>query len=209
VWFNRVDDLTAPMLSMMNVRYAMVKESDDVPDGWREVARERGLAKLLENAHALPRAFVPRHVRLGTPHALVIPEMRGESDFGERAWIESNSSPHEEENGPGVATPVEAGAPLRNEWSTVFSRSGWVVISQTNLRGWRAYVDGRPLSVARANHAFIAVYVPKGRHTLRLAFRPRSFVVGRNVSVITLLAIALIAFVQRRRTIGLSSSSRA
>ena len=29
--------------------------------------------------------FVPRHVRLGWPRELVLPEMRSETDFGERA----------------------------------------------------------------------------------------------------------------------------
>jgi hypothetical protein len=201
IWFNRVDDLSAPMLSMMNVRYALVKESDDdIPSGWRELAREPGVAKLLENSRALPHAFVPRHVRLGMPAELVLPEMRSESDFGERAWIDApNTPPHDEANGPGIATTHEA----------MMQRDGWVVVSNAALDGWRASIDGRPAKIARANHAFLAVHVPKGRHALRFAFRPRSFVIGRAVSAITLLVMVVIAFVQRRRTIGLTGSSRA
>lgn len=193
VWFNRVDDLTRPMLSMMNVRYAMAKESDDVPDGWREIARQPGVIKLLENDHALPRAYVPRHVRLGTPRELLLPEMRGETDFGERSWIDSRDTPpREQENGPGVV----------NGEIVTMERDGWVVISQAAWRGWRAAVDGRSAHVARANHAFLAVHVPAGRHTLRLTFRPRSFVIGRTVTLISLLVTTVIVFVHRRRTIA-------
>jgi hypothetical protein len=176
IWFNRVDDLGAPMLSMMNVRWML---NDD--------------GRLIENPHALPRAFVPRHVRLGWPRELVLPEMRSETDFGERAWIESPSlggAPEEVENGPGA---VAAGV-------ATMERDGWVVVSQANWRGWRAWVDGRRTTVVPANHAFLAVYVPRGRHTLRLAFRSQSFVVGRAVTAGTLLLLCtVIILVHRRR----------
>jgi uncharacterized membrane protein YfhO len=78
-------------------------------------------------------------------------------------------------------------------------RDGWVVISQANWRGWRAYIDGRRASLFPANHAFLSVYVPKGRHTLRLSFRPKSFVVGRAATAGTLLLLAVIILVHRRR----------
>ena len=64
VWFNRIDDLTRPFLSFLNVRFAVVWGSYPFPDGWRVFSEQRG-AKLLENTRVLPRAFVPRHVRLG------------------------------------------------------------------------------------------------------------------------------------------------
>lgn len=193
IWFNRIDDLSAPMLSMLNVRYAIVKESDDdIPAGWREAAREPGVAKLVENERVLPRMFVPRNVRVGTPAELVIPEMRGETDFGERAWIDvPGVSAHEEVNGPGSCEESQRGVA-----TVLMQRPGWVVISNAALRGWRAYVDDKRSHIARANHAFIAVHVPEGRHTLRLEFLPRSFVVGRAISVITLLLIG-IAVVRR------------
>jgi hypothetical protein len=184
IWFNRVDDLTAPMLSMLNVRWAIVNEHDAVPDGWH-VAR----AGLLENSRVLPRAFVPRHVHLATPTALVLPEMKAETDFGERAWIETDGPPREEANGPGVMAGGVA----------IMQNDGFVVISQAAWRGWRAYVDGRRATVFTANHAFLAVHLPRGRHTLRLKFLPPSFVVGRAISGLALLLATVLILVQRRR----------
>lgn len=185
IWFNRVDDLGAPMLSMMNVRWLL---NDD--------------GRLIENPRALPRAFVPRHVRLNWPRELVLAEMRSETDFGERAWIDTRSpggAAEEVENGPGVVTAGVA----------TMERDGWVVVSQANWRGWRAWVDGRRATVVPANHAFLAVHVPRGRHTLRLAFRSQSFVVGRAVTAGTLLVLCtVIILVHRRRgTIALPDES--
>lgn len=59
VWFNRVDDLTAPFLSIMNVRYAIVGTTDPTPRGWRDAGPLVAGARLLENTTALPRAFAP------------------------------------------------------------------------------------------------------------------------------------------------------
>jgi len=56
VWFNRVDNLSAPLLSVMNVRYAIVAPKDPTPTGWRDAGPLPG-ARLIENLHAMPRAF--------------------------------------------------------------------------------------------------------------------------------------------------------
>src|SRR5260221_8211859 len=191
IWFNRVDALTAPMLSMMNVRWALTPEA---PVGWRMA--QPGLA---ENLRVLPRAFVPRRVRLGTSPGLVLSEMRVETDFGERAWIETYDIAHETANGPGTVS---------NGVVTMQGDGGWVVISQAAWRGWRAYVDGQPARVFRADHAFLSVFVPAGRHTLRLAFLPRSFAVGRALTGVTVLLMTVLIFVHRwRGTIARSDES--
>ncbi|HEX3890428.1 MAG TPA: hypothetical protein VHX90_06205 [Verrucomicrobiae bacterium] len=66
-----------------------------------------------------------------------------------------------------------------------------VVIAQTFYEPWRAYIDGRPAKVMRANYAFQAVAIPAGRHGLKLAYEDRRFYCGAVVSLATLLACAL------------------
>jgi hypothetical protein len=59
VWFNRVDDLSAPMLSRMNVRFAIVKPAAPLPAGW--IRRGSfGRYDIAENSRAFPRAFLIR-----------------------------------------------------------------------------------------------------------------------------------------------------
>ena len=45
-----------------------------------------------------------------------------------------------------------------------------VVISQTHYPAWKAYVDGQPARIWRANYAFQAVEVPAGRHQIQLVY---------------------------------------
>jgi hypothetical protein len=58
-----------------------------------------------------------------------------------------------------------------------------VVVAQTWYHNWRAYVDGRPAHLLRANYAFQAIQVPAGRHYIRLAYEDLAFQFGAAVSI--------------------------
>jgi hypothetical protein len=63
------------------------------------------------------------------------------------------------------------------------SEPSLVVVAQTYYHNWRAYVDGRPAPLLRANHAFQAIQVPAGRHHVRLAYEDLAFQFGAAVSI--------------------------
>jgi len=65
-----------------------------------------------------------------------------------------------------------------------------VVISQSHYPAWRAYVDGRPATIWRANYAFQALQVPAGRHQVQLIYQDRAFLTGAVLSGLGLLACA-------------------
>jgi hypothetical protein len=65
-----------------------------------------------------------------------------------------------------------------------------VVISQTHYPAWKAYVDGQPARIWRANYAFQALQVPAGRHQVRLIYQDRAFLTGAVLSGLGLLACA-------------------
>lgn len=197
VWFNRVDDLTDPLLSMFNVRYAFSWSSIPAPPGWVQ-RHQKGAIQILENERVLPRVFVPRRVRIGYSPDVVLDDMSRETDFGEQAWIymRGETTPRETENPPG-SVDVERSRLGEFEARTSMAADGWVVLSESAWKGWRAYVDGKPTKVYRANHTLLGIYVPKGEHRLRVVYWPHSFVVGRAISLITLVGIAAV-FVWKR-----------
>jgi hypothetical protein len=196
IWFNRVDDIGRPFLSFLNVRYAVITEVAPVPEGWRKVARQRG-AVLVENTRALDRAFVPRRVRLGQSVDQQVAEMGTQTDYSDLAWLSANVAPYERENGPGRVRITEYSPGGRYLLDATMQRDGWIVISETAWKGWRAYVDGRRVAMQNANASFLSVHVPAGRHTVRVVYWPESFVTGRAITFATLAA--LIAFAIARR----------
>jgi hypothetical protein len=184
VWFNRVDDLTRPFLSMINVRYAIASDDVPAPEGWRRVAVQRG-AELLENTRAFPRAFMPSRVVFGTPFDGIIKGMTAAPDFHERAWIEAPLPAGERANDGGtVAAVTRDGGDLLIDTAT--AAGAWVVITEPAWDGWRIYIDERRVEHFYANAAFLGVYVPSGGHRIRLTFLPKSFVRGRAISLSTL-----------------------
>jgi hypothetical protein len=138
---------------------------------------------------------VPGIVRLGTQP--VIEEMRSATDFRERSWIRAPFPPHERANGPGYVAIHREG--IDYELDVDMVGSGWMVASIPAWKGWRAYIDGRRVETQRANHAFLSVYVPQGKHRVRLTYLPRSFVAGRAITIVTLAAIAIGALLRKFR----------
>jgi uncharacterized membrane protein YfhO len=74
-----------------------------------------------------------------------------------------------------------------------------VVVAQAFYHPWRAYVDGAPVRLWRANYAFQAVEVPAGRHRLELVYEDKTFRAGSAVSLATLLGCGVVLVVRRKR----------
>lgn len=190
VWFNKVSDPSRPFLSFLNVKYAIAGHGGMQPsEQWRLVREDRG-SRLLENTRVLSRAFVPPRVRLERdPHAILVAMARA-TDFAETAWILAPAHPAGEvANGPGVLRIRRDGTGF--DIDATMERDGWVVISEAGWRGWQARIDGRPAPLHDANHAFLAVHVPSGAHRLQLVYRPESFVLGRTISALAVVALLI------------------
>ena len=90
---------------------------------------------------------------------------------------------------------------LRNIIDADMEKDGWVVVSTVAWKGWRAYLDGRRVRMQIANHAFLSVFVPQGRHRLTMTFLPQSFVIGRAITFLPLAGLVIAGFVRRRRAL--------
>jgi hypothetical protein len=195
VWFNLVEDPGRSFLSFLNVKYAIGSRLYGPTEPWKLVLEDRD-TRLFENTRVLPRAFVPRRVRYERTDRAVLAGMSRTEDFAQTAWITVPEYPaHEIHNGPGTLEVRREG--LTYEIAADMELDGWVVISDSKWPGWRAYIDGKRVETHYANHAFIGVFVPKGRHSLRVVFRPEAFTRGRNITFFTVAA--LIAFFVLRR----------
>ena len=203
IWFNRIDDVGRPFLNFMNVRYAVISDVAPIPDGWRKVAQQRG-AVLVENTRALDRAFVPRRVTLGQPIDRQVEGLGQLADYREMAWLSADVAPYERENGPGRVRIAEYSPGGRYLLDATMERDGWIVLSETAWKGWRAYIDGKRVQMQNANASFISVHVPAGRHEVRVVYWPESFVMGRAITFVTLAGLVVFAIWRKLRKRGAS-----
>ncbi|HEX8171601.1 MAG TPA: YfhO family protein [Thermoanaerobaculia bacterium] len=196
--YHDLTELTHPFLSLLGVRHVLVPRGTPPPPGWRVAAEERG-TRLLENSRAIPRVFVPRAFRFVRDEEHALAEMVHATDFAATAWIEdANVAPHEERNGE-ARLHVRRSGGARYDIDVVARGATRVVVVESNWPGWRAYVDGKRVALARTDRAFFSVYVPEGRHKVRVIYLPEAFVRGRAVTFATLALLALAALISRWR----------
>jgi uncharacterized membrane protein YfhO len=74
---------------------------------------------------------------------------------------------------------------------------GYLVLGDTYYPGWRATVDGEPAEIVAANHAFRAVPLGAGEHTVIFQYAPRSFQVGAWVTLVAMLLLGAAGAVAR------------
>ena len=70
-----------------------------------------------------------------------------------------------------------------------------VTVAQSFYHPWRAFVDGQPVKLWRANYAFQAIAVPAGKHTVRLVYVDEKFRLGVGIS---LAGLVVCGFLWRR-----------
>jgi len=94
------------------------------------------------------------------------------------------------------ADQVDAGSvrvtqfkPNRIRLQAEMKRSAFVVVSEVFYPGWEAMVDGQPAPLLAGDYILRAVPVPAGKHEIVLRFRPRSFIWGLTISLISLAGV--------------------
>jgi hypothetical protein len=69
----------------------------------------------------------------------------------------------------------------------------------TNVPGWHATIDGRPLSLRAYDQVMVQAMVPPGQHTITLAYWPLTFTVGIVVCAAAVVGIVAVVLVARHR----------
>ncbi|HXF61805.1 MAG TPA: YfhO family protein, partial [Caldilineaceae bacterium] len=199
----------AAFLDFLNVKYAF----SAVPLGgaWIPLLQD-GDATLYENRHVLPRAFLVYEGRwAASPEESLAMTLAADFDFRQSVVLEgdpqSGVSPQ-----PGAAPASGAEQATGDPLATVTSYQpeqmtvqvdtpapGFLVLSESYAPGWVASVDGEPVNLLIANHAFRAVRVPAGEHRVTFHYHPIWFTWGARISIIGLALLVFLPVLGERR----------
>ena len=157
------------LLSMMNARYVISGVSLAIQglELKKTLFTPQYKLKLYlyENKNALPRFYWARSVVfLKGPDAGTV--LNSVNDFEQSTFIECSDC----FNGKGSLRPGSI-SPLtiengRYHLETKNDSTGWLVLSESNLPGWKADIDGAGVPIFRANELYMAVEVPSGVHSV-------------------------------------------
>lgn len=159
-----------------------------------------GATTIYERLNALPRARWASSARVVTDPAQRISLLSDDRVPRDQVILSA----------PG---PAASGLPADVEWqkdgtddmvlSVDAQGSGYLVIADTIQNGWRATIDGVPATIVAADHAFAAVNVPAGQHTVRLWYGAPWTAPGTLMTGATLLLFPIAAagasWLRRRR----------
>jgi hypothetical protein len=162
---------------------------------------------VVQNSHALPRAFVvpraqsfspARHAGLTATQLVASPDV----DLHTMLLVEGDPNTPQEPTGAQpviAATRVQDLGPNVVHVTATADGPSYVVLDDFYHRGWTARVDGQPAKVFIANALFRAVAVEPGAHDVEFRFEPLSHLVGAVVSAVSLLTVLTLIIVGLRR----------
>lgn len=209
-YFKTLRDPGSPVLDFLNARYLVTAPGAVLPlDRWRPVyAGVDG--QVFESPTVLPRAFVPKTVRLvaAAPAAArgsdanaafgpAFSEIAANRDWRGRAWVLADRD-GEEPGGEAEVTGYRESVNGASFDAKVGAAGAWIVLSLVQDGGWSARgAEGATIPVSPANGPFLALRVPAGTRRVALRYSPPGFVAGTWISVATLAA--LVGAAGRRR----------
>lgn len=205
--FDRPASLDSPLLPLLNIRYMLTAGRIDHPD-W-ELVFDEGM-RIYRNRREWPRAFMVhsaqraasledalQRIKSGAVNAATTAVLENPPD----GVIESLSAV------PGAATSVNI---ARYRFNTVdlavtADRPGIVVLCDVMYPGWRAYVDGQPAAILKADGIFRGVKVPAGEHRVSFRFEPEPLrrgmmLLGAGLGI--MLALVILPRLRRGREIA-------
>ena len=100
-----------------------------------------------------------------------------------------------------AGTPVTVTYPTPTSWKlTTHATTPQVLrLRLTDVPGWHASIDGKPLALTRYNRIMLQARIPAGTHTIELHYWPDAFTAGIAVGAATVIALLVGNLVLRRR----------
>ena len=100
---------------------------------------------------------------------------------------------------PGVPVTVDHPGPATWRIVTRARREDVLRLRLTDVPGWHATLDGRPLVLVRYAGVMLQARVPPGHHTVELRYRPATFTLGLVLAAAALVGLVGAAIIGRLR----------
>ena len=193
VYLSRVN---LDIVSMLNGKYIITKDDD-------------GRATPMRNPGALGNAWYVSSLSLAeTPNQEC--EALGKVDLSTTMVVGDDFKQYVDGFRPaaqGSSIKLTGYAPDVLTYTSQSTADGTVVFSEIYYPyGWKAYIDGKPADIFRANYLLRAMNIPAGQHEIRMEFRPDSIRLGNTVSTLfivimysTVLGLIIGTLVKRRQ----------
>jgi hypothetical protein len=191
--FYQVTRPGSPILDLLNVR--LLISMTPVPENPKFLkAVELPGHTIYESQSARPRFFLVPNVARAEGMADAVRQLGSPAfDPAKIAVVEQGTAAHFPEGTDGAVRVEEYGtSEVRLQVESTQPR--YLVTSEVNYPGWRAWIDGREAEISMTNAAFRGLPVPEGKHEVVFRFWPRILAASAAVSALACLLLAWLMF---------------
>ncbi|MCP4404707.1 MAG: YfhO family protein [bacterium] len=189
----------SPLVDMLNIKYIILPREEEQPIkigdklGPYSVVMHSD-ALLLENPNYLPRAFPVHNVEVLTNKDDIFKTFY-DPQFNPRETVILEEAPDvqpAENSSPSSTSEVEIEHYFNRkiEMSASMVSDGFLVLSERYYPGWKAYVNGQPTPIYKADYTLQAIFLPKGEHDILFSFQPTQFILGFSITLLTACFLA-------------------
>jgi hypothetical protein len=187
--------LESPLLDLLGVRYLVMPVTPAPDQVEPRLSRDLPVVyadtdvKVLENEHALPRAWIVHQaVQMDSEQALA--QIAAGTIDPRRTVVLEDVPPAVDE------APFESDEATIAEYSPATVRvdvetatPGMLVLSDIIYPAWHARLDGVPARIYVADYALRGIAVPPGKHTIEFQYVSAALPVGAAITGLTLLVL--------------------
>lgn len=169
-------------------------------DMW-QLAWEDSTWQIYAYNHVLPRYFWTDSFSVVNNDQELLSQIFTSKENPKHIFLEKDPGFVSESNGKGEVVLKEY-SPNQITFHVKADNNGLLYLSDTYSPNFRAYIDGVPKEILRANYTFRAVPVEKGTHEVMLRYEDTPFLVGSIISVVTGISLLiLILFLKKSKRI--------
>jgi uncharacterized membrane protein YfhO len=195
------------ILDLLNVKYLLTQESANISgyslayekkdfilerdyDPFKQYSNKTLDLYIYKNTKALPRAYLMGTAKTIYNHSLVLNELNSDQYDPKEYIIIEKEPPAGHKNVP-LSEEVDIGyySPNRITLNVTLDKPMFLVLSEVYYPGWKAYDNGNETEIFRTDYILRSIWLDKGIHKIVFSYEPRSFQIGKTVSIITLISL--------------------
>jgi hypothetical protein len=184
-------------------RFELIYSRLEGLEGKKEDLLKENTIKLYRNRNPLPRAWLVKDHRVLEEKSILA--ILSGKEFNPRKEVLLEEEPESVNPKSEIRNPKSFGG-LPEIVSETNNRllihvkadqNAFLVLSDTYFTGWKAYLDGNPVKIFRANYNFRMVCVPSGKHEVKFIYRPMSVKLGILITSLGIIGILVMGFSSR------------
>ncbi len=181
-----------------NLRYLLTEDKSLNPGQSFKLVYDKDL-KIYENENVLPRAYVVFNKETADSVLDAKSKFYSEKfDPHTSVILEDNNEINLSLAGAGSSkTEIVSYKPNKVDLRVNLTADGILVLSDTYLSGWRAFVDGKLTKIYPANVLFRGIFLPQGNHQITFIYKPNWLLPSLVISLATMI-LALYAIFLRK-----------